>query len=208
MIYPDNGFSRSDAEDAKEAYNLWQGRKAENVDEYTMRRRKAELYALVRKVIKEELTEEQQELVRLQWYEGKSINEMALEMNMNRSVIYKKMKRINEIIYDKLKYAMEYRYGKSFSDDAAVIIRTNCVACFPVEGKSISERLRQMRVINSLSESDVADVTGISKKRLSIIEDAGEKMTIEELKKLVKLFSTTSDYIIFGKNNCPKGVVR
>lgn len=194
-----NSFSENDDSTAYESFRQWQGKVSETVDDYTLRRRKAELYALVRKVIRDELTPEQQEIVRLHWYEGKNLTDVAAEMNVDRSRISRKVKKINEIIYDKVKYAMEYRYGKNFSDETTVIIKTNHVACCPIDGESIGKRLRQLRLINSLSETDIEDITGISKKRLIMLETCGEKITAEELKKLVKLFSTTSDYIIFGK---------
>lgn len=194
-----NSFSENDDSTAYESFRQWQGKVSETVDDYTLRRRKAELYALVRKVIRDELTPEQQEIVRLHWYEGKNLTDVAAEMNVDRSRISRKVKKINEIIYGKVKYAMEYRYGKNFSDETTVIIKTNHVACCPIDGESIGKRLRQLRLINSLSETDIEDITGISKKRLITLETCGEKITAEELKKLVKLFSTTSDYIIFGK---------
>lgn len=194
-----NSFSENDDSTAYESFRQWQGKVSETVDDYTLRRRKAELYALVRKVIRDELTPEQQEIVRLHWYEGKNLTDVAAEMNVDRSRISRKVKKINEIIYGKVKYAMEYRYGKNFSDETTVIIKTNHVACCPIDGESIGKRLRQLRLINSLSETDIEDITGISKKRLIMLETCGEKITAEELKKLVKLFSTTSDYIIFGK---------
>lgn len=198
MTYSQNSFSEIEQNDALESFRLWQSKTSESIDDYTLRKRKAELYALVRRIIKDDLNAEQQQLIRLHWYEGKSLNEIAQMLNFDRSVIYRKMNKINDLIYDKLKYAIEYRYGKSFCKEVPEILRANRWGYAPIDGKNISERIFILRSRNSLTPSDVSKATGISTDRLSVIEESGEQITVAELKKLVKLYSTTSDYIIFG----------
>ena len=205
MIYSDNSFTLQERRDSQEAFALWQAQINETVDAYTLRKRKSELYALVRRIIKNELDPRQQEIVRLHWYEEKSLNEIAEILGIDRSTMYRIDKKINEIIYDKLKYAIEYRFGKSFSDSAPLIIKSNPSACCPVDGKDIAHRLRDLRLRQSLDTRDVATVTGINKSRLDFIENQGEQITAYELSKLTKLFGTTSDYIIFGKRDCCAG---
>ena len=205
MIYSDNSFTLQERRDSQEAFALWQAQINETVDAYTLRKRKSELYALVRRIIKNELDPRQQEIVRLHWYEEKSLNEIAEILGIDRSTMYRIDKKINEIIYDKLKYAIEYRFGKSFSDSAPLIIKSNPSACCPVDGKDIAHRLRDLRLRQSLDTRDVATVTGINKSRLDFIENQGEQITAYELSKLTKLFGTTSDYIIFGKRDCCTG---
>ena len=57
-----NHLSDSEKADEKRAFALWQSRTRAQTDEYTLKKRKAELYALVRKVIKNELEPLQQEI--------------------------------------------------------------------------------------------------------------------------------------------------
>ena len=52
-----------------------------------MRKRKTELYALVRRVIKNELDEAQQEIVRLYWYEGKTFSEISEIMKLSNKAL-------------------------------------------------------------------------------------------------------------------------
>lgn len=200
MTYSDNSFTFQERIDTQEAFSRWQGKISEEIDEYTLRKRKSELYALVRKVIKNELDAQQQEIVRLHWYEGKKLSEVAEIMGMDKSTVSRKEKKINDIIYDKLKYAMEYRYGKNFSETAQLIIKSRSPACFPCDGESISQRLRNLRLRQSLSSRDVADASGIEENRIDFIEKEGGQITADELSRLAKLFGTTSDYIIFGKD--------
>ncbi len=198
MTYSDTVFTRQEKADAEEAFSLWQSKLYEEIDEYTLRKRKAELYALVRRVIKNELDESQQKFVRLYWYEGKTLGEISEIMGLDKSTLSRKEKKINSIIYDKLKYAMEYRYGKAFNETTRLVIKSHCPACCPFDAQSISQRLRNLRLIQSLTESDIATASGIAKSRIELIEKEGGKATADEIARLAKLYDTTSDYIIFG----------
>lgn len=205
MMNSDNSFTLQEKSDAHEAFSLWQGKTNETVDEYTLRKRKAELYALVRRVIKNELDSRQQEIVRLHWYEGKSLSEIAVILDLNKTTVCRIDKKINEIIYDKLKYALEYRFGKEFSDTAPLVIKDNLTACCPIDGESIAHRLRNLRLRQNLDTAAVARATGIKQSRIELIESQGEQATAEELSRLTRLLGTTSDYIIFGRRNCTSG---
>lgn len=191
-------FTRQEQLEAREAFSCWQSKKAEEIDEYTLRKRKEELYALVRKVIKNELDPSMQEFVRLYWYEGKSLQEISALMKLDKSTLSRKEKKINDIIYDKLKYAVEYRYGRSFSETARLIIKSRSAVCCPCDGGSISQRVRNLRLRQSLGERDIALATGIVEERIRLIEKSGEQATADELSRIAELFGVTSDYIIFG----------
>ena len=199
MSFNETNFTACEIEEAKQAFSAWQSKAAETIDEYTLRKRKAELYALVRTVIKNELDESQQELVRLHWYEGRTLIEISKIMNLDKSTLCRKEKKINSIIYEKLKYAMEYRYGKSFDQTAQLVIKSRNPVCCPVDGNSIAERLKNLRLRQSLDAKDIANASGISQSRIELIEKHGGQITAEELTRLCKLYGTTSDYIIFGK---------
>ena len=200
MTYTETNLSSCELEEARLAFSLWQSKAAESIDEYALRKRKVELYALIRRVIKNELDENQQEFVRLYWYEGKTLGEISKIMKLDRSTLCRKEKKINDIIYEKLKYAMEYRYGKDFNRTTRLVIKSRNPVCYPCEGNSISSRLRILRLRQSLNQKDIAKASGISEERIELIERKGAQMTADELTKLCKLYCTTSDYIIFGKN--------
>ena len=198
MTNYENVFTRQEQSEAKEDFALWQGKEAEQLDEYTLRKRKAELYALVRKVIKNELDPSMQEFVRLYWYEEKSLSEISEIMGLDKSTLSRREKKINDIIYDKLKYAMEYRFGKAFNETARLVIKSRSPVCYPCDGESISQRIRNLRLRQSLEARDIAEATGIGKKRMDLIEKEGGQATADELSRLARLFGTTSDYILFG----------
>lgn len=198
MSHSENSFTACELAEARRAFSLWQSKADETIDEYTLRKRKTELYALVRAVIKNELDETQQKFVQLYWYERKSLEEISKIMKLDKSTLSRKEKRINSIIYEKLKYAVEYRYGKDFNETARLIIKSRRPACCPFEGESIGQRLRALRLRQELTQKEIARVSGISEDRLELIEKRGAELTAGELAVLCRLYSTTSDYIIFG----------
>lgn len=198
MNQNENSFTAAEYKNTQNAFRAWQTTATETADEYTLRKRKAELYGLVRTVIKNELTPSQQKIVRLLWYENKSRSEAAEILGIDNRTLKRHEEKINNLIFGKLKYAMEYRYGKSFSENSVLLVKSNTRICFPCDGGSIANRLHNLRLQQSLEIRDVATMTGIKPERVEEIESKGEKITVEEISVLSGLFSTTSDFIIFG----------
>ena len=195
-----NSFTKYDYLKAHEALSLWQAEECQDVEDYLLRERKAELCRLVRKVVKNELDERDRLLVSLHWYKGKSKQEIAELVGVDRSTVFRRFEKINDVIYEKLKYALEYRYGDDFSKKAMLLVKKDVSSSGKLhELESIGERLLRLRESQFLSRDEVAALTGISISRLKTIEKSGKEITMCELKKLSSFFRVTSDYIIFGK---------
>lgn len=200
MNNENNGFYKSDYENAQLAFSLWQSKAQETVDEYMMRKRKIELNHLVKEVIENELSDTDKTIVRLHWYENKSINQVAEAIGINRSNISRRLDKINDTIYDKLKYAIQYRYGKDYSASVRVIIKNkDALRVIPYCDNSVSGRIKNLRLTQSLSLKDTADMTGISEKHLCDIENGSIQATAEDVGRIATAFKTSGDYIIFGK---------
>ena len=107
---------------------------------------------------------------------------------------------INNIIYEKLKYAIEYRFGKSFQSNAGLIISENKAFCTVANPKNISSRLINLRKEQCLTIPELSRLSGVEEERLLKIEKKGSLMTMTELKKLSVFFKVTSDYILFGRD--------
>lgn len=195
-----NAFTKTDYESAQLAFSLWQGKQQETVDEYLMRKRKIELNCLVREVIEKELSDTDKLIVRLHWYESKTINQVAEAIGINRSNITRRLEKINDIIYDKLKYALQYRYGKDYSASVQVIIKNKDALCIiPDQKNTVASRIKNLRLTQSMSIEDTSDMTGISKKHLCDIESGTAQATAEDIRRIATAFKTSGDYIIFGK---------
>lgn len=196
-----NSFTKIEAISAKEAFAAWQAQESGEIEDYILRNRRRELQELVKKVIKNELCEKDRILVSLHWYKGKSKEEIAKILNVDRSTVFRRFEKINDIIYEKLKYAIEYRYGDDFSSKAMMLIKKDVSSAGTLrELESIGSRLMRLRKEQYLSKKDVCRFTGIGEERLSLIEKSGKEITMIELKKLASFFRVSSDYIVFGKN--------
>lgn len=194
-----NSFTSLDYINAKETFINWQGKICESVESYVLRQRKAELRELVKKVVKNELSDYDQMIVQLRWYENYSVIEIAEKLGVDRTTVNRRLEKINGIIYDRLKYAMEYRYGRSFSNPSEILIKSSDACGCTVKSDEVSERLSEMRSKQCLTLSEVSALTGISEKRLSTLEKSGGQMTMTELKKLCTFYRCSSDYLLFGK---------
>ncbi len=193
-----NSFNEPDYLEAKEAFARWQSSVNESIDEYMLRRRKAELNELVKKVINNELSDYDKIIVQLRWYENLTPTEIAKKLGIDRSTVSRHLEKINSTIYEKLKYAIEYRYGKNFSEQSRLIIKSGEAYFSTVKPNEISGRMKNLRNGQFLTVADVSEMTGIKKHRIEEIEENGSKMTMPELKKLSIFYRCTCDYILFG----------
>lgn len=197
MFFADS-FKSEEYLTAKEDFIRWQGKQHEELDEYILRKRKAELRALVKRVIAQELTDEQKAIVKLHWYDGYNITEISKILGVSKSTISRKLESINNIVYDKLKYAMEYRYGTAFSRKAKLIIKNADALMFHENPADISGRIVKLRKQQCLSVPHVSQMTGIKDERMKKLEKDARDLTAEEIRKLCIFYRIPSDRIIFG----------
>ncbi len=193
-----NSFEKEEYFLAREAFTQWQSKTYEDIDEYILRQRKCELNELVNKVISQELSASDRVLVDLHWFKGYSKSEVARKLGIDPSTVSRRLDKITDTIYDKLKYAIEYRYGPSFSHRAKLIIKNKDAFFSYSEPEVLSRRIKQLRMKQGLELRDVSEMTGITEKALREIEDKGRELTGTEIKKLAVFYGTTADYILFG----------
>lgn len=196
-----SSFDIADIASAKEAFSRWQAKSAEEIDDYIIRQRKSELSSLVKKVIDNELSEQDRLLLRLHWYKGLTGDEIAAMLKIGRSTVYRRLEKISGTIYDKLKYAVEYRYGRESTKAAMLIIKSapSVAEKFRSLGE-IGGRLFLLRESQQLTAAQVSDGTGIGEKRLLGFEKNEETLTVRELRILSEFYRVSSDYIIFGSH--------
>ncbi len=187
-----------DAYTAESQYNSWQTKQYETLDEFMLRKRKIELIALVKKVVEKELGERDRAIIALHWYEGKTTTQTAEVLGVDKSTVSKRLERINEIVYDKLKYALEYRYGKEHANTVGLIVKNKDALCCGIKPKSTAQRIKALRLSQAMTIKDVSEMTHISEARLEKIEQAEKDISAGDLAKIAVAFQTSADYIIFG----------
>ena len=196
-----NSFCTADIDNAALAFSLWQGTQQETVDQYLLRKRKVELNCLVKQVIKNELSEKDKEIVELHWYKGKNIKDTAEILGIDRSNVSRRLDKINDIIYDKLKYAMEYRYGKDYSASVKMIIKNKDALCLVSEDlSSPCKRIKHLRQTQGFTLDDVQAMTGISTQKLDEMEKGARDISVRDIIRIATAYKASADYIIFGTN--------
>lgn len=191
-------FDEVDYETAKQQYNSWMSKQSESLDEFILRKRKIELISLVKKVIENELNEKDQEIVKLHWYENKTVTQTAEALGVDKSTISRRLDKINDVIYDKLKYAIEYRFGKDYARGAHVIVKSKDAMCSFVKSDSVAGRIKKLRIVHGLTYKDLSEMTAIAESTIEKIEYGKEEATITQIAKFATAFDVSADYIIFG----------
>ena len=162
-------------------------------------RQRAALHALVRRVIREELNEQDRLLVRLHWYRGKSMDEIAQLVGMDRSAVYRRMDRIHKTVYDRLKYAVDFRFDSEFRPGAHEALQSAGRSACAIEAlNGIGERLCRARQQKNYSFRDVQRAAGIAPDRMLALEADGRQMMMTELSALCKALGVGVSELLFG----------
>ncbi|MBQ5970354.1 MAG: transcriptional regulator [Clostridia bacterium] len=174
------------------------------LEEVLLQQRRQELCALVRRVIRCELNEADRRLVVRHWYRGESAAEIADALELDRSTVFRRLAKIERTLYEKLKYAMEYRFGERIAAETGAALH-RALPDFAADGgpKNIGKRLKQLRAMHGAALRDVSEQTGILPQRLAALEADGSDLTLEELRSLCRCFDTASDRILFGSDTSP-----
>ena len=166
-----------------------------------LRKNKAALEKLVRRVIRNELSEQDRLLVRLHWYQGKSKDEIAALVGVDRSTVHRGLERAGKIIYDNLKYAVDFHFDAADRDEAKQTLRNLGQNTFAIEALSgIGERLYWCRRQKRLSLQEVSQITGIAPDRLQTLEQNGREMMMTELGLLTAALGVSATDLIFGES--------
>ena len=166
-------------------------------DALMMRMRKAELCALLHRVIRNELNEQDRLLIRMHWYQGKTAEEIAAILELDRSSVYRRIERITNTLFEKLKYAVSYRYDNDFSQSAAKLMQKDlCTELQARENEPAT--LRKYRKGMFLTKEELASLLGLSASRIAELERDTACMTVGELRKFTALFGVSADTLLFG----------
>ena len=158
------------------------------------------LDALVRRVIRNELSEQEQLLVRLYWYRGKTKDEIAALTGADRKTVARRLEHCRKILYDHLKYTVEFQFSAPEAQRAKEAIQNagqNTLAIAALDG--IGDRLTQYLQQRRLSAHEVMRRTGIAPARLQSLQQDGRQMMMTELSSLCDLLHVSVNSLLFGE---------
>lgn len=176
--------------------NIYAGEKS-RFDELMMRKRKAELCALLQKVIQNELGEQDRLLIRLHWYQGKNAQELAETLQLDRSSVYRRIERITNTLFEKMKYALSYRYDNDFAQTAAHLLGSDLNKELQNQ-QSAGGTLKRCRKRMCLSTQELGALLGLPDSRITLLETDADTMTVGELRKFMNLYGLSADSLLFG----------
>lgn len=97
-----------------ESFKAWQYEQYTEVDDYTIQKRKERLLSIVKRVIENELDEQDKKIVKLYFYERYNQTQIAIMLERNNAYVCRHLHKSINIIRQNLKYLIEYCYGFEF----------------------------------------------------------------------------------------------
>ncbi len=172
--------------------------RCENPVEYVRRARSMEMSELLDTAIEEELSETEKRTLHLFWFENLNVSEIAARLDVNPSTVNRTLERVKEKLYRVLRFVVKYQQKM---ENPAVVweeLRRAAVLSAVREnrGCDFPQRLRALRSSENLSRNRLAKGLGMSETRLTSLEFAKAKPSVDEIIGIAAFFGVTTDYLI------------
>lgn len=92
-----------------------------DIDDVILDKNHRDFVKLIREAVKNELNEIDKKIVSLYYYRGFKQSEVAFILKIPPCTVSRHISRINAILYEKLKYAVQYRFGFTVNQDTSLI---------------------------------------------------------------------------------------
>ncbi len=167
----------------------------ESVDSLVGRIRKISTAKLLEEIIENRLSETQRRFIKEYWYNQKNTAQIARETGVSQANVYRTLARANETIKELLTPLVIY-----YNDLADVqLVPLYIDKAFEISAAKNSKdfalcaRLKNIRLSNSVTLEDLAQVMCITVKEIKDIEDGIKAPTVEVLQKYSKFFGIEID---------------
>lgn len=191
----------NDIHAVQKAYSCWESSNHESPIDFVARKRAIDLVKLLNQVIEKELTETEQNILRMFYFENLSVSEIANKLCLHRSTVARRVECINEKIHCNLKYAVKYEYDQD--DDCIVPLAVSEALALCAARSSmpnyVGGRILRLRTIAKISCSKLSQCTNILEKRLLEIENGHCEIDVSEAVCLAAFFGVSTDYLLIGK---------
>ncbi len=174
----------------------------ESPAEYAWRKREVDMALLMERAIENELSEAEKTVVKLHWYDGKSVSEISEMNGVTPPAVKKALKRSQEKLERVLSYAVCYQQNVISESVIPVILgRARVISVARnATGGSIGDRILRLRQSQCLTLEALGIATGIKPSRIQRIEN-GALPVVDELVALGGFFSVSTDFILKGETN-------
>ena len=185
---------------AQLAYSRWEQAHAEDMAEYVYRRRTHDLASLAHDAVAEVLSEQQQKMIRLRYYENRTPTEIAKQEGVHLSTVLHTLDRAEEKLRAHLKYVVQYQHGLrdvSFLPLAVREALAVSAARYRVTD-TLPERLRALREGEHLSAASTADAVQIPQARYALLESGQALPDAQELLRIAAFYAVSVDTLLKG----------
>ncbi len=173
--------------------------------EYAWRKREVDMALLLERAIENELSDAERNVVRLHWYDGRSITDISEINGVTPAAIKKTLKRSQDKLERVLSYAVCYQQNVLSESVIPVIVgRAKVIsAARNATGGSVGDRILRLRQSQCLTLEALGGATGINPSRFFKIEK-GALPDGDELVAISEFFSVSTDFILKGETNVEK----
>lgn len=162
----------------------------ESLDELVERVRKVTTANLVENIIKTKLTAVQRECMEKYLYENKNTAQIARECGVSQGCVYRTVERAKEIIKELMTCVVEYQHDL-IGVEVEPITREALKICAAKNSNStsLSEELRNCRIVQALSPECLARALKISTKELDEIENGRRVPSVQTVMRYTALYN-------------------
>ena len=185
---------------ARLSYDRWEQAQAESLADYTYRRRTVDLASLLHKAIGETLTEKQQMLIRMRYYENRTPTEIANRTGLHPSTVLHTLKTAEQKLRDALRYVVEYQNGTQDDTLLPADVRRAMVvsAARHMQPDTFARRLYALRVGENLALPVLSQSVQIPEARVAALENGDTEPNAGELLRLSAFFGVSVDALLKG----------
>lgn len=105
----------------KAAFDKYQADYYNDIDDVVLSKNHRDFVNLIREAIKNELNEVDQKIVNLYYFKGFKQSKVAFILEIPHYTVSRHISKINATLYEKLKYAVKYRFGFVVYPDTSLI---------------------------------------------------------------------------------------
>lgn len=185
------------------AYQSWAGQTFLSPEEEHYRQTVCSLARTLERIIQEELSPSQRQLLERCWLGGEKPAQVARETGRSRSTVSRTLRRAQEVIDSRLKYAVlalerekeEADYLQMVSQASQVLAASN----HNHEGRTIGARVQRLRLRHALTKKQLAAALSCDEAAVSRWERDVELPDTAALMRMARLFSIRADDLLFGE---------
>lgn len=186
--------------------DYFENSQVESRREYIMRKRRADLSSIVKKVLEQELDDEERKILIGMIVQHKSARVFSEEFDAPIALIYRIRDRAQKKVMNFLKYVLIYRDELEYRAITPIEFRNVLALADKMSAPCdcIVHRLNKLMATECIEIQKLYDTPGLCKKSVDEIFTKTRLPSIDEIVIFSDFFGTTSDYLLKGEIKCTK----